>query len=40
MFGGEENGGLVFLELQMCRNGIMALAKMLDCVVKNGSLAE
>lgn len=40
VFGGEENGGLVFPELQMCRDGIMALAKMLECIAKNGPLSE
>lgn len=40
IFGGEENGGLVFPEFQMCRDGIMALAKMLECIAKNGPLNE
>ena len=39
VFGGEENGGLVFPELQLCRDGIMALAKMLECIAKNGPLS-
>lgn len=40
VFGGEENGGLIFPDLQLCRDGIMALAKMLECVAKNGPLSE
>ena len=40
VFGGEENGSMVFPELQMCRDGLMALAKMLECIAKNGSLSE
>lgn len=40
VFGGEENGGLVFPEFQMCRDGIMALAKMLECIAKNGPLSQ
>ena len=38
IFGGEENGGLIFPEHQYCRDGAMTVAKMLECVVKNGSL--
>ena len=38
MFGGEENGGLIFPEQQFCRDGGMAIAKMLECVVKAGPL--
>ena len=40
VFGGEENGGMVFPDFQMCRDGIMTLAKMLECVAKNGPLSE
>ena len=40
VFGGEENGGMVFPEHQNCRDGAMALAKMLECVVKAGPLSE
>lgn len=39
VFGGEENGGLIFPELQHCRDGGMAVAAMLEAVAKNGSLA-
>jgi phosphomannomutase/phosphoglucomutase len=38
VFGGEENGGLIFPEQQFCRDGGMAIAKMLECVVKSGPL--
>lgn len=34
-FGGEENGGLIFPEMQFCRDGAMTVAKMLECIVKN-----
>ncbi|MBP6021046.1 MAG: phosphoglucosamine mutase [Candidatus Methanomethylophilaceae archaeon] len=44
VFGGEENGGLIFPEMQYCRDGAMTVAKMLECIVKNdttlGLLAE
>jgi len=38
IFGGEENGGLIFPEHQFCRDGAMTIAKMLECVVKYGPL--
>jgi phosphomannomutase/phosphoglucomutase len=38
VFGGEENGGLIFPEQQHCRDGGMSAAKMLECIVKNGPL--
>jgi phosphoglucosamine mutase len=38
VFGGEENGGLIFPELQYCRDGGMAVAKMIECIVKEGPL--
>lgn len=38
LFGGEENGGLIFPEQQYCRDGGMAIAKMLECIVKKGPL--
>ncbi|MDR2866752.1 MAG: phosphoglucosamine mutase [Methanomassiliicoccaceae archaeon] len=40
IFGGEENGGLIFPEHQLCRDGAMAAAKMIECVVKKGKLSE
>ncbi|MCL1811164.1 MAG: phosphoglucosamine mutase [Methanomassiliicoccaceae archaeon] len=38
VFGGEENGGLIFPDHQYCRDGGMAVAKMLECIVKEGPL--
>jgi len=40
VFGGEENGGLIFPEMQYCRDGAMAVAKMLESIVKHGPLAQ
>ena len=40
IFGGEENGGLIFPELQYCRDGAMAVARMIEIVCANGSLSE
>jgi phosphomannomutase/phosphoglucomutase len=40
IFGGEENGGLIFAEFQYCRDGAMAAAKMLEIVAKNGKLSK
>jgi phosphomannomutase/phosphoglucomutase len=37
-FGGEENGGLIFPEQQYCRDGGMTVAKMLECIAKDGPL--
>lgn len=39
IFGGEENGGLIFAEFQYCRDGAMAVAKMLEIVAKSGRLS-
>ncbi|MCD6461974.1 MAG: phosphoglucosamine mutase, partial [Thermoplasmata archaeon] len=36
VFGGEENGGLVFPEHQYCRDGAMTLAKILEIVATTG----
>ncbi|MDR3074895.1 MAG: phosphoglucosamine mutase [Candidatus Methanoplasma sp.] len=38
VFGGEENGGLIFPEQQYCRDGAMTIAKMLECIVRDGPL--
>ncbi len=38
LFGGEENGGLIFADHQFCRDGGMGAARMLECVAKMGSL--
>ena len=40
IFGGEENGGLIFPDMQYCRDGAMAVAKMLETIVKNGPLSK
>jgi phosphomannomutase/phosphoglucomutase len=40
VFGGEENGGLIFAEFQYCRDGAMAAAKMLEIVAMEGKLSE
>ncbi len=40
VFGGEENGGMVFPEFQCCRDGGMAMAKMLECVAAGGPLEK
>ncbi|UCD13334.1 MAG: phosphoglucosamine mutase, partial [Thermoplasmatales archaeon] len=34
VFGGEENGGLIFPELQYCRDSTMSLAKILEILAK------
>lgn len=34
VFGGEENGGLIFPELQYCRDSTMSLAKILEIIAK------
>jgi phosphomannomutase/phosphoglucomutase len=40
LFGGEENGGLIFPEHQYCRDGGMTVAKMLESIVLFGPLSE
>lgn len=40
IFGGEENGGLIFSDHQFCRDGAMAAARMLEAVAKNGPLQD
>ena len=35
-FGGEENGGMIFPEHQFCRDGAMALAKVLEILAHSG----
>jgi len=39
IFGGEENGGLIFADFQYCRDGAMAAAKMLEIVARGGKLS-
>ncbi|MGI5964842.1 MAG: phosphoglucosamine mutase [Candidatus Methanomethylophilaceae archaeon] len=40
IFGGEENGGLIFPDMQYCRDGAMTAAKMLETIARNGSLSK
>jgi phosphomannomutase/phosphoglucomutase len=40
MFGGEENGGLIFPEHQYCRDAGMTAAKMLEIVATEGSMSR
>ncbi len=40
IFGGEENGGLIFPEHQHCRDGGMSAAKMLESIVLDSPLSE
>ncbi len=40
LFGGEENGGLIFPELQYCRDAAMTLAKMVEIVAQEEPLSE
>ncbi len=40
VFGGEENGGLIFADHQLCRDGAMGAAVMLECVATNGPLGK
>lgn len=40
IFGGEENGGLIFSDHQFCRDGAMAAARMLEAVAKHGPLQD
>jgi phosphomannomutase/phosphoglucomutase len=40
VFGGEENGGLIFPEHQYCRDAAMTMAKVLEIVAKEGKLSK
>jgi len=40
VFGGEENGGLIFADHQFCRDGGMAIGRMLECILANGPLKD
>ena len=39
-FGGEENGGLIFPDHQFCRDGGMAIARMLETIARSGPLRK
>ena len=36
IFGGEDNGGLIFPEMQFCRDGAMGMAKIIEIISKSG----
>ena len=38
IIGGEDNGGIIFAEHQYCRDGAMAIVRMLEIIARNGSL--
>ena len=38
IFGGEENGGLIFADHQFCRDGAMGAARMLESIIRDGDL--
>jgi phosphomannomutase/phosphoglucomutase len=41
VFGGEENGGLIFPEMQYCRDSAMSIAKIMEIMAKeNKKLSE
>lgn len=40
VFGGEENGGLIFADHQLCRDGGMAIGRMLESILTIGPLKE
>ena len=40
VFGGEENGGMIFPEHQVCRDGCMSAAKMIELVARRGPLSK
>lgn len=40
IIGGEDNGGIIFSDHQYCRDGAMAIARMLEMIAINGSLEK
>jgi len=40
LFGGEENGGLIFPRHQYCRDGAMTVAKVLEIIASQGPLSK
>ena len=40
IIGGEDNGGIIFADHQYCRDGAMAIVRMLEIVAKNGPLQK
>lgn len=40
VFGGEESGGMIFPEFQHCRDPALAIARMLECILKYGPIQD
>ena len=40
IIGGEDNGGIIIAEHQYCRDGAMAIVRMLESIARNGPLDE
>ena len=40
IIGGEDNGGAIFGDHQFCRDGAMAIVKMLELIARNGNLND
>ena len=40
IIGGEDNGGVIFADHQYCRDGAMAIVRMLEMIARNGSLEK
>jgi phosphomannomutase/phosphoglucomutase len=40
VFGGEENGGLIFPQMQYCRDGAMAAARIIEIIAEHGAMSE
>lgn len=40
IIGGEDNGGIIFADHQYCRDGAMAIVRMIEMIAKYGSLEE
>ena len=40
IIGGEDNGGIIFADHQYCRDGAMAIVRMLEIIAKKGSLEK
>lgn len=40
IFGGEENGGMIFPDFQYCRDPSVAIVTMIECIIKNGPLSK
>ena len=38
--GGEDNGGIIFADHQYCRDGAMAIVRMLELIARNGNLDD